>query len=129
MDDVNDLDIPFIQATNEGRLLLKCCTSCGNSLHSDASICTQCLSEDLKWKEASGDGCLFSFGIMHQMFPEFAERVPYNVAVVQLIEGPRVFSTVIDCNITDLKIGMKLRVCFENMVDGLRLPQFHPTDV
>lgn len=127
MDDFSSLDIPFIQAMNEGTILLKYCTICRRFLHPDATICTQCLLEDLEWKEASGEGYLFSFGIMHQKFSEFADRVPYNIAVVQLAEGPQIFSTIANCVATDLKVGMKLCVRFEDAGDGWRLPQFHPT--
>ena len=79
------------------------------------------------WVAASGRATLFSYTIMHQVYdPAFADRVPYAVADVQLAEGPRMISNVIDCPTSNLRIGMPLEVTFDAVSPKIHLPRFRP---
>lgn len=57
------------------------------------------------------------------MLAAFADRVPYNVVVVRLDEGPHLVANVIDA---DPEVGMRVAVRFVHIDDGLTLPQFGP---
>ena len=58
--------------------------------------------------------------------PAFKDDVPYPVVLVELEEGPRMVSNMLDCAIDDLEIGMPLEVAFDAVTDDLTLPKFRP---
>ena len=76
---------------------------------------------------ASGRGVVHTFSIVHQVFrPELAGRVPYNVVVVELEEGPFFHSNVVDCPNEAIHIGMPVEVTFDDVTDEITLPRFRP---
>ena len=106
---------PFFDAAAQGRLLIKHCPACARWLAPAVETCDACHSAALEWREASGRGMLYSFVIQHQVLhPGFAGRVPYNVIVVELEEGPRLHGNYAGDN-ADLRVDMPLRVIFERM--------------
>lgn len=126
MPEADEQSAPFYEAAARGVLLLKSCAQCSTVLVPAAEFCSECLAEGLAWREASGNATLFTFGIMHQKFPGFEGDVPYNIAVVQLEEGPRMSTNVVDCISDDLAVGMSLRVVFQDAGNGLKVPRFRP---
>ena len=58
--------------------------------------------------------------------PAFKDDVPYPVVLVELEEGPRMVSNVVDCANEELEIGMPLEVVFDAVTDELTLPKFRP---
>lgn len=123
----DELSRPFSEGAREGKLLLQLCRACGQYLVLGCRVCTECLAEELDWTAVSGRGTLFTFGIMHQLYhPAFASSVPYNVAVVELDEGPRINTTVIGVANDDLRVGMRLEVVFEQQNTEIWLPKFQP---
>lgn len=118
---------PFFLGAKEHRLMLQQCRVCGSAHWPVKSRCPACLSPDIIWVQASGKGTLYTFALMHQVYhPGFASEVPYNVAEVDLEEGPRIISTIIGCSNADLRIGMPLEVTFEDITDEVALPKFRP---
>jgi uncharacterized OB-fold protein len=83
-----------------------------------------CFAPGLAWVAASGAATLYSFTIVHQPYPGFEDDVPYNVALVELAEGPRLLSSIVDCDNADLRVGMPLEVVFERWTDDVTLPKF-----
>jgi uncharacterized OB-fold protein len=72
---------------------------------------------------------VFTFGIVHQRYhPGFVHDIPYNIAVVQLEEGPRLSTNVVGVRNEDIRIGMPVTVTFEEVGGGVLLPKFHPMD-
>ena len=80
----------------------------------------------MAWKKASGKATLFSYVINHLKNPSYDG--PYAIAVVQLEEGPRMMSNIVNCDQTPeaLILDMPLEVTFERMSDDINLPQFQP---
>jgi len=56
--------------------------------------------------------------------PEFAKRVPYVVALIDLNEGPRIMANIVGIGALDVKIGENVSVCFESRAEGMQVPQF-----
>lgn len=105
-------------------LLLQQCASCGSLQHPPQPSCAQCLSLDRNWVPASGKGTIFSFIVVrHPVHPAFAE-VPYDVILVQLEEGPRILSNMLDCPVEEIEIGMAVEVDFVDVSDDITLPKF-----
>jgi uncharacterized protein len=58
--------------------------------------------------------------------PPFHERVPYVAAVVDLAEGPRMMTNVVDCDFDELAVGMALRVAYRELTPEFTVPVFVP---
>ena len=110
-----------------GKLLIRRCGSCGAAHHYPRPFCPECWSEDVSWEEASGDGTLYTYSTVYQNdLPPFGEQVPYVAAVVDLAEGPRVMTRVIECEPEQLVIGMALRLRTVPLDDELQMTAFVP---
>ncbi|MEV7531466.1 Zn-ribbon domain-containing OB-fold protein [Streptomyces hydrogenans] len=116
---------PYWDAAAEGRLLLRRCRSCARPHHYPREFCPHCWSEDVDWEPASGRATLYTWSVVHRNdLPPFGERVPYVAAVVDLAEGPRMMTQVVDVPEGDLRAGMALEVVFRTGDDGVAVPVF-----
>lgn len=118
---------PWLDAARRHELVVQRCAGCGALRFPARSICSRCLSRDATWVPTSGRGTVFSFAVMHQaMHPGFAAEVPYAVVVVELEEGPRVLSNLVDCPPAEVRIGLPVEVVFEAVTPEVTLPKFRP---
>jgi uncharacterized protein len=117
----------FWDAARERRLLIQRCNACGEAYFYPRPFCPKCWSEDVSWEEASGDATLYTWSVVYvNDLPPFNERVPYVAAVVDLAEGPRMMTNVVDCEADALKVGMPLRVEYRDLTDDATVPVFVP---
>jgi uncharacterized OB-fold protein len=123
--DVPDADPftrPYWEAAAGGRLLIRRCAGCARAHHYPREFCPHCWGEDVTWEEASGRATLYTWSTVHRNdLPPFRDRTPYLAAVVDLAEGPRMMTELVDCAPGDLSAGMPLRVTYR---DGK--PVFRP---
>ncbi|MFE7973603.1 Zn-ribbon domain-containing OB-fold protein [Streptomyces shenzhenensis] len=113
---------PYWDAAAGGRLLLRRCAACGRAHHYPREFCPHCWSEDVGWERASGRATLYTWSVVHRNdLPPFGARTPYVAAVVDLAEGPRMMTEVVDCAAGALRAGAELAVAFR---DGV--PVFRP---
>jgi uncharacterized protein len=87
------------------------------------------LSDNVSWEPVSGRGVLHAFTIVHQnRAPGFADEVPYVVAMVELDEGPRMMTNLIDvvADPEHVRIGMPVEVVYEDVTDDVTIPKFRP---
>ncbi|MEU5049615.1 Zn-ribbon domain-containing OB-fold protein [Streptomyces sp. NPDC021096] len=129
--EVDDFTRPYWDAATQGRLLIRRCRAggCGKAHHYPREFCPRCWSEDVVWEEASGRATLYTWSVVHvNDLPPFGARVPYVAAVVDLEEGPRMMTEVIDCLGSELRIGMRLRVAYRGEPEGVlpAVPVFRP---
>ena len=118
---------PFWEAARRGRLLVRRCRACGRAHFYPRPFCPTCWSDQVDWEEASGRATLYTWSVVHQNdLPPFAERVPYVAAVVDLEEGPKMMTNVVDCPFDDLRVGMSLEVTFRAETEEISLPLFRP---
>ncbi len=118
---------PFLDAAREGRLVVQKCQSCGKARFPAASICSNCLSPDAEWIDTSGKGTVWSFCFFHrQYFKGFEAEIPYNVVLVQLDEGPRLYSNLLGVANEDIRAGMRVRAHFEAVTAEATLFKFMP---
>jgi uncharacterized protein len=83
-------------ALADGRLSFQRCGECENAWLPPRDACPRCLSPHWQWEDASGAAKVVSWVVYHRVFhPAFADRVPYNVVVAELAEGPRLISNVV----------------------------------
>lgn len=116
---------PYWDAAAEGHLLIRRCGSCGEAHHYPREFCPHCWSEEGGWERASGDATLYTWSVVHRNdLPPFGSRVPYVAAVVDLAEGPRMMTEIVDCEEGELRIGMALEVAFREAAEGVVVPVF-----
>ena len=118
---------PFFDAAKRHELVVQRCTQCGTHRFPAREICSHCLSRHSEWVRVSGAGEIFSFNVMHQVYhPGFAHEVPYAVVVVKLTEGAKLNSNMVGVSPRDIKIGMAVKVIFDDISDEITLPKFSP---
>lgn len=118
---------PFWTATRNGKLSMQKCCGCGHVRYPVSAVCPRCLSEDAEWVDLSGKGSVFSYIVFHQVYNQaFAKDVPYNVALIQLDEGPRMFSNVVGVPNDAVKVGDRVEAVFEKATDTVTIPRFRP---
>jgi uncharacterized OB-fold protein len=113
----------FFQGARDGKLMIQRCSQC-NTAQCGSLICNQCFGGDLHWENASGRGKLHSFVVMHLSYhPAFNSAKGYNAAVVELDEGPRLFSNIVGAAPDTLRIGQRVRVRFA-LTGDTAIPEF-----
>ncbi|MEM6533524.1 MAG: Zn-ribbon domain-containing OB-fold protein [Myxococcota bacterium] len=115
----------FWEGTRIGELRLQRCAECFHTYFPPQPFCPKCASRNVAIVVASGRGTLYSYVISHLPAPGYAP--PFSIAVVQLEEGPRMMSNIVDCPQTpdSLLLDMPLSVVFEDRGEFV-LPQFRP---
>ena len=118
---------PFWEGCRQGKLLLQYCDACRQYQFYPRLYCMHCGSQHTRWVEAGGRGVVYSYTIIRQnKTPEFRNDVPYNVALIQLEEGPRMLSNVIDIAPGDLRVDLPVTVVFDQVSAEISLPRFRP---
>ncbi|UCD56377.1 MAG: OB-fold domain-containing protein [Candidatus Hydrogenedentota bacterium] len=109
------------------RLYTKACLAASPCPETRNEFCSNCLSEDIEWIEASGKGAIHTFSVVQRPpGASFTEDIPYVVAIIDVDEGPRMISNMVEIAPEDMRVGMPVRVVFENITDDIALPKFRP---
>jgi uncharacterized OB-fold protein len=124
---VTDESRPFWEGCRRGKLLLQYCEHCQQHQFYPRLYCMHCDSSEMHWVEASGEGLIYSFTIIHQnRAPEFVQDTPYNVAIVRLAEGPRMMANIIDIAPADLRVDLPVTIVFDAVTESISIPRFKP---
>jgi uncharacterized protein len=119
----------FWAATAMGRLLLRHCDDCGSVIWYPRPLCPDCGSLNTSWVEASGRGTVYTFTVVHRsQVPGYRDALPYVVAYVELAEGPRVLTNIVDCEPDQVAIGMPVQVVFHDTGQSSAVFRFRPDE-
>jgi uncharacterized OB-fold protein len=118
--------VHFWEGTRTGELRLQRCRDCRHTYFPPRPFCPTCHSDAIDVVASSGKAKLYSYVISHRPAPGF--KPPYAIAVVELEEGPRMMTNIIDCPQTPaaLQVDMPLTVAFEKIDDEITLALFRP---
>lgn len=122
---------PFWEACNAHRLLVQRCADCGTHRSPQKPVCASCGCFDYGWSESQGLGRVFTYTIVHHTpHPSARERLPYNIAVIELEDCDRVLllSNVVDCPDEALRVGLPVTLVWEERTDGQSLYRFRPRE-
>jgi uncharacterized protein len=120
----DELTEPFWTGGGAGELRLQCCDDCGHLRFPPSPTCPRCLSQFATWVATSGRGEVLTFVVFHRAYqPEWTDRVPYAVLLVQLDDGPRLFSDF-GGDLGALGVGARVHVVFSPLDGGYFLPRF-----
>jgi uncharacterized protein len=120
---------PYWDGLKDEKLMLPKCEDCGKAFFYPRIACPHCHSRNVGWTQASGKGKLYSFEIAYRSLnPAFKIEPPYVLAMIELEEGPRMMSNLINVEATPeaLKIDMPVEVVFEKQNDDVTIPLFQP---
>ena len=119
---------PFWDAARRHELTLPRCRPCGSFFFFPRSVCPRCLSADIEWQQMSGRGTLHTFTVVYRGAKGFPLGTPYVIAVVELAEGPRMMTNLVDAepDPATLRIGMPVEVVFRDVSSEMTLPHFRP---
>jgi uncharacterized OB-fold protein len=122
--DEGTVESPYWQGLEAGALLFPRCRRCANAWLPPRDECPSCLAADWEWEKASGQGRLISWVVYHVAYHEaFADRLPYTVAIVELVEGPRLITNLIDTESSDYAADAAVSLVVERD-GGLALARF-----
>jgi uncharacterized OB-fold protein len=108
-----------------GELRFQRCTDCRAWRHVPREMCAGCGSSQWEWARSDGRGSVFTWTVVGRaLHPAFQEDTPYAPTVVEMDEGVRVLSQVVDCPPEELEIGMRVEVVFDHVSDEVALPKF-----
>src|SRR5437763_16738003 len=117
----------YWEACARKELVVPRCSACGHWFLPPARVCPACLSLDVAFAKASGRAKVYTFIVVHRpLHPAFYEEAPFNVAIVELAEGPRMHTRIVGAKPEDLRIGMDVEVKFQKLDDDIFLPMFAP---
>ncbi|MFT6582647.1 MAG: putative OB-fold protein [Alphaproteobacteria bacterium] len=120
---------PYWDGLKDEKLMLPKCEDCGKAFFYPRIACPHCHSRNVGWTQASGKGKLYSFEIAYRSLnPAFKIEPPYVLAMIELEEGPRIMSNLINIEATPeaVKIDMPVEVVFEKQNDDVTIPLFQP---
>lgn len=113
------------EALARHELYVQECGSCHVQRLPPRALCPACLSSDVLWVRASGRGTVYSFTVTHQnQAPGFREETPYVLAIVELAEGPRLMTNIVESSPDAVGIGMAVEVVFDDAGPEITLPKF-----
>lgn len=119
----------FWRAAADGTFLLRECESCGLTYHYPRDHCPDCLSPDVRWREADGTGEVYAYTSTDLVPNCPAEELPLLVAYVELDEGPRVLTNLVDCEPKNVEIKDRVEIRTRlNKSGEIGVPVFTPID-
>jgi uncharacterized OB-fold protein len=122
--DIEPETAAFWAATLEGTLLLQRCRACQQVNWYPRFVCAHCHATELEDFPASGRGTLYSFSVTGAGILEYKGVGPYVLAMVELEEGPKMVTNIVDADSAQLAIGMPVEVVFSTPEGGGALPRF-----
>jgi uncharacterized protein len=125
---ITALTQPFWCASKKGELRMQKCQDCGHVRFPIGPVCTVCLSGESEWAQMLGRGTVLSHLVFHRAYsPAWKDHVPYSVAMVQLPEGPRMFTDIVDPErkyIDQDLVGRTVEVWFDTVEGDAAVPRF-----
>ena len=129
--DMANTDRPFWEEAQKDKLVLQKCNDCGRLQFLPRPVCINCFSRNLGWQQSSGTGSVYSLtGIAVPRAPASRKQVeetgiPIVYAAIDLDEGVRVISEIIGSKPDEVKLGDRVKVCFQEAPGtDFKLPRF-----
>lgn len=124
---ITPLHEPFWDSVRAHAMAMQRCDRCGAFRFIPAEICPKCHSGDATWTPVSGRGHVYTFTVVHRApTPAYQADAPYVIVHVQTEEGPRVMSHLVGVAVDDVRIGMPVKVRYDDVADDLTLYLYEP---
>ena len=115
---------PFWKGVAEGKLVLQYCTEAKRFQHYPKPVSAYTGRRTLEWREVAGTGVIYAFTVVRIPGPGLEGRLPLCVATVELDEGVRIISNVLNCKPEQLAVGRRVRLAWDRLTADQRYPAF-----
>lgn len=117
---------PFWDSVRRHRAELQRCDRCGRFRFVPSERCT-CGSLNATWTAIAGTGEVYTYTVVHRApTPWYQERTPYVITHVTLEEGPRMISTLVECDPGSVHVGQPVELVYDDVTPELTLYRFRP---
>lgn len=124
---ITDENAPYWRSARAHALKMPFCMACERAFYPVQVRCPRCLGDRVEWRQVSGRARIYSWIIVHQVYDAaFAPRVPYITAVVELEEGPRLVTNIVNCEPGAVRRDMAVRVVYQDLNEEAGLVYFEP---
>jgi uncharacterized OB-fold protein len=113
----------FWEGVERQELVFQRCKDCGTWAHPPRPLCPSCHSLEKEWAPSKGKGKIHSW-VTYRESPHPGFKAPYSVVLVELEDGLRLISNLVDTDPDGISIGMPVEVIFEEIAEGVTLPKF-----
>lgn len=121
------LSTPFWEGARHNEIRVQKCKACGHAQHPPRPLCGECWSGDLEWISCGGKGRVFSYTVCRwPTIASFKGAAPYIIAIVELPEGVRLTTNIVDCPLDRIRIDLDVQAVFEKATDDVTLIKFRP---
>jgi uncharacterized OB-fold protein len=119
---------PFWDGLREHKVKIQYSPSADRYIFYPRILAPGTLADDLEWREVSGAGTLYTFTVADRpTAPPWADALPQFLAIVELDEGPRLSTELVDADPGALRVGMRVKAVFNDYPDqGITLLRFAP---
>jgi uncharacterized protein len=118
---------PWWEALQRHELYVQKCRQCGDLRFHPRALCTNCLSPRTEWVKSSGRGKIYTFTVTQQnQASGFRDSLPYVMSWVELDEGLKLLTDIVDCPPDQVKIGMPVEAVFDDVTPEVTLLKFRP---
>jgi uncharacterized protein len=114
----------YWEGVAQGELRIQRCAVCARSVFYPRALCPHCHSDQLAWIVATGKGTIYTYTVAHQAYGTFASEIPFVIAIVELEEGVRMMTRIVDAPRERITIGALVQVSFQTNAEGITLPYF-----
>lgn len=127
--DITPLNRPYWDGLAEGQLKYQHCNACGENWLPARAACPGCLTPDGEWRVSKGRGKIVSWVVYHHAYADFLKAwVPYDVTIVELDEGPRLLTNVVNSDAgralkPDLPVVLKVETVEGTAFARFRIPK------
>jgi uncharacterized protein len=124
---ISTLNKPFWESLRKRELRLQKCDGCARVWYPPSPLCPECWSRQFTWTRLSGRGRVNSWVVFHQSyFRGFDSELPYNVAEVELDEGPRLLTNLVGIRHNEIRANLPVEIIFEDVTGEITLAKFRP---
>lgn len=123
--DTRNAGVDYWRAAAKGSLCVPSCSDCDRCFWHPRPRCPYCGSDNVRWKASAGKGTIYTYTVVRQSAdPYFKARLPYVVAMVELDEGPRIMTNIVECDVESVRIGNRVSVVFDAISPDMAIPEF-----
>ena len=123
--EIDETTAPYWTGAAKQQLLAPWC-SAGHHFWIPRSFCPEHPDAVVTPAPMSGRGTIYSFTVIHKGEGQFSGAAPYVLAYVELDEGPRLMTNIVDCDEQGLRIGLPVEAAFHGDDPSWAIPRFRP---
>ncbi len=127
---MSDATKDFWEGCKNDEIRIQKCLDCNTFRFPPQMMCRKCNSVESEWTKVSGEGAIYSFTMPTNQSPgEFPARgfeYPYSIALIELdgTDGVRIASNIVDCELADIRIGLRVKPHFVELTEEIDLPLY-----